>query len=294
MAAWLKADVKVPADMIAGAGQPGAVVTAGEVGVLSGAGGLGKTMGALQIGMTAVAGDPWGCSLGLEVASAPVLFASVEDRGYRMRQRVLAVLRELEDGGLYVLGTGERLRQSGANPEAVRRALKRFAYLDVADAPLYAVPEDERWAAAEPAAGWATLWSAVDRIAPDGGALVIIDPVTAAFDINHNDAGSVRRVLRALRKEATERAAGVLLIAHSNKRGRMKDAEDADLVSGSAAWVDGVRGVLTLTRYPDGGPRDHTLRCTKANYGPAGWRQPLITGKESYVWRTMGRIQEAT
>ena len=289
LADWLDAELEAPLTMIAGKGLGGAVLTQGEVALLSGAGGLGKTLAALQVAMAAAAGDPWGTAVGLDIGRAPVVFASSEDRGFRMRQRVLAILRELAGGAQFVIGTGDRSTYAGATREDVRSAMRRIAFLDIGDQPLYETKQ--RFDPPVPGAGWDRLWRAVDRIAPDGGALVIVDPVTAAFDINHNDAGSVRRVIQALRREATPRNVGALLVAHSNKRGRLEGAEDADLVSGSVAWVDACRGVLTLTRYPEGGKRDYTLRCTKANYGPSGWRQPLVTHQDSYVWHTMGKIQ---
>ena len=288
MAEIQKADEPPPADVISGLGQPGAVLTAGEVALLSGAGGLGKTMAALQLCLAAVAGEPFGTSCGLRVKRSPVLFASVEDRAFRMRQRVEAVLREVGQGNTYVLGSADEYGAVTAlASEQVQASLGRFGFVDLGDSPLYAQSDTNRWASAEPSRAWGELWRSVERIAPEGGALVVIDPAVAAFDISHNDAGSVRRVLRAIRREATKRNASVLVVTHSNKAGRRKDAEDTDLVTGSAAWVDGVRGVLTLAPCPRGGAGHHAIRCIKANYGPRGWGQRIATFKRSYVWRTV-------
>ena len=67
---------------------------------------------------------------------------------------------------------------------------------------------------------------------------------------------------------------GVLLVAHSNKDARKRrkgdkpDPFDPGLVGGSGAFVDGVRGVLSLQYRPNvSGGRD--LACLKANWGPS-------------------------
>ena len=63
----------------------------------------------------------------------------------------------------------------------------------------------------------------------------------------------------------------MIVIGHSTKAARVKgagDPFDAGLVAGSAAWHDGVRGVLSLQWRPNvTGARD--LVCPKSNHGPA-------------------------
>lgn len=78
----------------------------------------------------------------------------------------------------------------------------------------------------------------------------------------------MREFLTALSREAERIGAGVLLVAHSNKTVRGNDNDDpfgAGLVSGSTAWHDGVRGVLTMTWENETGTR--RLAIAKANYG---------------------------
>ena len=155
---WLEKDIDAPLTMIAGKGLGGAVLTQGEVALLSGAGGLGKTLAALQVAMAAAAGDPWGTAVGLDVGRAPVVFASSEDRAFRMRQRVLAVLRELDqEGPRFVLATGERTTYAGASAEDVRSAMSRVAFLDIGEQPLYAT--EQRFDPPVPTSGWGRLWA---------------------------------------------------------------------------------------------------------------------------------------
>ena len=278
MQEFMEAKLIAPANVLSGAGEDGAVLTEGEVALLSGEGGLGKTTAALQIGLVAAAGG--GLTMGLRVANAPCLIASVEDRAFRMVQRLRRIQAEATGStGRFVM----RSPSGEFGGEELFAALADFGFVDLGDEPLFAA--ENRWEQATPTGAWERLWCDVDRIAPGGGCLVVIDPVSAAFDVEHNSMGSVRRVVRALRREATNRRASILCVSHSNKRGRGKDADDSDMVAGSAGWVDAVRGVLTLTRYPTGGKRDSVLRCLKANYGPRGWGQRLMTLKGSYVWR---------
>ena len=44
---------------------------------------------------------------------------------------------------------------------------------------------------------------------------------------------------------------------------------DPGHVGGSAAWTDGVRGVLAMAWKPGGDAGERVLTITKANYGPA-------------------------
>ena len=79
--------------------------------------------------------------------------------------------------------------------------------------------------------------------------------------------------MRALRGLAAAHAAGVIVVGHSNKAARKKDKQpdvfDSGLVSGSAAWHDGVRGVLSLQWRIGGASGARDLVCPKSNHGPA-------------------------
>ena len=65
----------------------------------------------------------------------------------------------------------------------------------------------------------------------------------------------------------------MILIGHSNKAARRQeknpDLFDSGLVSGSAAWHDGVRGVLSLQWRIGGAAGARDLVCPKSNHGPA-------------------------
>ena len=78
---------------------------------------------------------------------------------------------------------------------------------------------------------------------------------------------------RALRGLAAAHAAGVIVVGHSNKAARKKEKQpdvfDSGLVSGSAAWHDGVRGVLSLQWRIGGASGARDLVCPKSNHGPA-------------------------
>ena len=122
---------------------------------------------------------------------------------------------------------------------------------------------------------WAELWRAVHSVGPR---LVIIDPLSAAFaDVSPSETSPVRAFLRALTREAAPgngwAGCGVLLVAHDTKSARDAirhgETPGAGVVAGSAAWYDGARGVLSLTRDRDSDTR--LLECVKANYGRTGW-----------------------
>ena len=125
-----------------------------------------------------------------------------------------------------------------------------------------------------PLLGWSDLWLAAASIGPG---LIIIDPALSAFSGESNAAAPVREFLGALALRAKTLGTGVLLTAHSNKaaRGGIQDPYDPGQVGGSAAWVDGARGVLAMTRAQseddDGDAQSSELQLAvaKSNYGPS-------------------------
>ena len=107
----------------------------------------------------------------------------------------------------------------------------------------------------------------------------MIDPASAALaDVSPGESGPVRAFLRALTVEAECAAAGVLIVTHSTKAARNAaragDDPGAGIVSGSAAWYDGARGVLALSELPDN-PDARRLEAVKSNYGRKGWAAVL-------------------
>ncbi len=132
--------------------------------------------------------------------------------------------------------------------------------------------------------GWHQLGRRlVDEVQP---VLIIIDPALTAFVGDANSPTQVMTFLDALSSEAGKRRAGVLLLAHSTKSSRATTADPfhPGMVSGTGAWTDHVRGVLTMGEYQhktpksgkaergsedDSGETMLVLRVYKANWGPS-------------------------
>ena len=141
------------------------------------------------------------------------------------------------------------------------------------------------------AGGFGALWKAPDRFAPgdwtdfgraalewlagiDNLALVVIDPLAAAYGDNENDRAAVRGFLSALNAWAAETGPAVLIVGHPPK--------NAANYSGSTDWRNGVRALWTLTteavggyEKPENGAAEARGRCLtldKASYGRDGAR----------------------
>ena len=229
--------------------QADAVLSVGEVALLSGAGGLGKSTLVLELVSAAVAGadlgQRFGRACGIRVAAGPVVLVSYEDAPTRIAHRLTWM-------------------NNGTVPHGV--------HLWPDPAPLW---YGDGAGASAPGASWLDLWRSVREV---GARLVVIDPVSAALvDVSMSETGPVRAFLRELAREAERARAGVLLLSHDTKAARdaaRRDEEPgAGAVAGSAAWFDGARGVLTLTRKGEVGGR--VLKCAKANYGRTGWTANL-------------------
>ena len=252
-AAAINDPLPVPVLRVAGFG--GAVLSLGSVCLLSGAGGAAKSTlaasVALDVGTICETAD---AELGLtrslsgvfDVRAGPVMIASYEDPAgvVAWRLRKLAALRDLPQPSL------DGIRVAG-----------------MTGLPLFGPrPNDPPNARPSPLSGWAHLWDSVAEVKPS---LVIIDPALDSYVGEANRAESVREYMTALAVEANTpgRECGVLLLAHSRKDARAKGADiyDPGQVSGSGAWHDAARGVLTLTGRGD----DRTLAVTKANWGRA-------------------------
>ena len=219
-----------------------AVLSVGEVALLASAGGLGKSTLVLELASAAVAGAELGAAsmaaCGLAVAVGPVVVVNFEDSAPRIAH-------------------GLKWCNAGKVPAKVH----------VAPGPGAAMGWPLPIAAANPTP--APIGTGCgERCARSAPRLVVIDPVSVALaDVSTSETGPVRAFLRAVTAEATAARAGVLLVAHDTKAARdaARKGEDpgAGAVAGSAAWYDGARGVLALSRTGD----DRLLRCVKANYG---------------------------
>ena len=220
-----------------------AVLSVGEVALLSGAGGLGKSTITRLVALAgATAAGKYGDACGLQVAAGPVVLVSYEDNPIRIAQHL------------------KRL-----NPERPKHLL---IWPD--PTPLWD-SNRRRTDGCCRCKEWSRFWATVKEKRVQ---LVVIDPANVAFSgASPNDGGPVREFLFDLSSEANKAECGVLIVTHDTKAARnaAEAGEDpgAGAVAGAAAWSDGARGVMTLTRVSKS--TDRIIRVTKANYGPSGW-----------------------
>ena len=250
----------LPEPLLQAHGQGGALLVPGEVCLLSGAGGVAKSTLALTAALE-LAGGQFAAKI-FHGQPGPVLVATFEDSGDRVRWRLQRQAEVLESGGHW-----------GKQSPEPRAALERVHVLPLRGRPVHGpreLPGARSGSYADrpvPLPGWWDLWRAVEETE---ARLIVLDPALGAFVGEANAAAAVREFLMLLAEEADLHGAGVLIVAHSRKAARSKDAagDDAGHVAGSTHWVDGVRGVLTLHREGERGDRHHVLRVAKANYGP--------------------------
>ena len=233
-------------------GYQDAVLSIGEVALLSAAGGIGKSMTVLAVAAAAagahVKAQSVGNACGLRVMAGPVALVSYEDSPARLADRLRFMV---PDHGAHV-ATAVHLHVA-PDPAALWQA------------------EDGKGGTGP---DWAPLWRTIRRT---GARLLVIDPASAALaDVSTTETGPVRAFLRALTAEAAPAGdwpgCGVLIVAHDTKAARdaarRGDAPDAGVVSGSAAWYDGARGVLSMTELAED---ERLIECVKSNYGRSGW-----------------------
>ena len=242
----------------------GAVLTAGNICILAGEGGIAKS--ALTI------------SLALSYACAGVL----DPNNARMKPlwgnifegvggRVLMV--NYEDTPGTIKAKMEKLADFSGIP---RQAMDNVFVQNLIGKPLYTTQSGITRAENDIISemfvddGWDQLWREIDDKKPS---LVVLDPCLSAFTGNQNDPGEVRYFLMAVAERAqfSGHDMGVLMVAHSNKEARGKEADpfDPGKVSGTTQWTDSVRGVLTIDWHPDkkNRPGERILRIPKANLG---------------------------
>lgn len=247
----------LPRPVLQAHGLGGAVLSEGTICLLAGAGGVAKSTLALHI------------ALGVAMTPNDGELHTLDGRIFNGRGgSVLMVSFENVPGVLAWYGRKLTALIDGDGPGNATEAMSQVHVLDFVGYPLFG-PVESHGAHYNtrpgPLPGWTDLWRAADKLNPR---LVIIDPALSAFVGDAIGVAPVREFLDALVGEARERSLGVLVIAHSTKSARHaqnSDPYDPGLVAGSAAWLDGVRGVLTMQR-EDG---ERALRIAKANYGPA-------------------------
>ena len=265
-----------PKPILGCAKMKGAVLSEGETCVLSAAGGAGKSTLAVSIALSvAVANDNLHEPMELEGElfhgfGGNVVYATYEDPTSVVKWK----LRKLAD-----LWDTDSTRKGRSAADA----LKRIAVVSMRGWPLYGPVGDRASYNTVPGklAGWHHFWSLVGAAKP---ILIIIDPALTAFVGEANSPTQVMTFLDALSSEAGKHRAGNLLIAHSTKTSRTGgDPFHPGMVSGTGAWTDHVRGVLTMGEYsrkisgsgrPERGSQDDetekmpVLRVYKANWGP--------------------------
>ena len=239
---------ELPKPLLAARNQGGAVLSLGYVSLLAGAGGAAKSTLALHVAIgVAMTADKATAELHGKVfdgMGGPVLYATYEDTPAVIAWR------------------GEKLLQ---HIEAVN-AKPPVHVLGMRGKPLFGPSSESGPNQVGKLPGWERLRNAARRVKPR---LLVIDPALSAYVGESNAAAPVRSFLDALNDEAEALGAGVLLIAHSNKTARVgADPYDPGQVGGSGHWVDGVRGVLTLTQ-PEKDSDVRRLSIAKANYGPS-------------------------
>lgn len=245
VAQWWDAPPPVPVLWgMDGAAGPAALVrdillAEGEVAVLSGAGGVGKSFVTLQWALAAARGD--GSALGFGVRRGPVLLVSYEDSPVRIAQRLRAIGATRAD----------------------------CAEIRVLEAPgsLHVCDRDGQHAAPM----WRYLW---DQAAVMRAQLIVLDPAHELIEgADEPGAGVVRRLIGDLSQMAAKIGAAVLIVTHDTKAARSAGGDDPGpgAVGGSRAWTDRPRAGLYVVRNEELG-KQRTLRCFKANHGPAGWK----------------------
>ena len=269
-------EVTFPRPILGCAKMGGAVLSEGEICVLSAAGGTGKSTLAVSIALSIAMADeslhePMELKGGLfHGFGGPVVYATYEDPPSVIKWK----LRELA-----------KLWDEPSNTmQQATGALNRVGVVSMRGWPIYGPVGDRASYNTVPGrlAGWDHLWKLVDEAKP---VLLIIDPALTAFVGEANSPTQAMAFLDALSSEVGKRRAGAFVLAHSTKSSRSEktDPFHPGMVSGTGAWTDHVRGVLTMGEFsrkipgsgrPERGSQDDStesmpvLRVYKANWGP--------------------------
>ena len=100
--------------------------------------------------------------------------------------------------------------------------------------------------------------------------LVVVDPVTSVLEgnVNSHRDQDVQRTVAALRLVAQDTDCAIVLVIHLKKG---SDANAAERVTGSRAWVNSARSMLVMAKEADtedGRSDARLLGHAKSNYGP--------------------------
>ena len=232
----------------------GGILMQGELAILTGEGGTGKSRLALQWALQSLEKNVGETSI--RIRPGNVVYMTYEDVPAEVQRRLVRIAgpKDPLPDGLKVINMMDNplfLQPVGASENSTPCRSKQ----------------------------WREVW---DTVQQDSPSLVIIDPIAEAYRCAGYSVSGVRAFIAALRKEAQEGGFGILLLAHSTKAARSKDADpfDPGQVAGSAGWTDAVRGVLSLRwNESEGGIHKVDLRCAKANYGRSRWTETLRSEK---------------
>ena len=268
---WTGADkrkLNLPPRTLSLSSMEGSLLDEGEICVLSGEGGVGKSALAREIAL-AVTVSPE--CLGQRRRTAGGLI-DVHKTGsvcwFAYEEHPRHIMDRLEDLAI----------EHGWNEADTEAALTNLKIRDMSDGwPLYGpAPRGDGSSGLytsrpERLEGWRVMEMTIREARP---ALVVIDPALSAFLGDPNNPSSVREFYDALRTTFRQFQVAGLILAHSTKDSRKKDADpfDPGKVSGSGAWTDAARAGMVLdyeddtAADPNGGLR--RLAVLKANNGP--------------------------
>ena len=246
-------EAKFPDPILKAHNQGGAILSAGEVCILSAQGGAGKSTLACALSMqfasmNAQKPEPLGWNL-FDGFGGGVVYITKEDTTGVLRKRMQLYAKHIDK----------------ALPENTLSRVK-MAYISE---PIFGVPEGaHQGVRPEKLPMWDAVWEQIYNL-PEPPKLIIFDTISKIYAASQIEPGGVNGFVDDLKMAAGKIGAGVLLIGHSNKEARKKpDPFEPGQVSGTGAWHDAVRGVMTLT-YTDLGL---ILAIPKANYGkPDMW-----------------------
>ena len=248
-----------PNPLIRAKNQRGMILAEGHIAILAAEGGIGKSSLTGTIALeTAMTQDAPFSGI-FDIAHGPVLMATYEDPAPVSKWKLTELARRVD-------------QERGGS--AAQDALNSIYLLDLEGWPLYGPPEQLSYATRPgPLQGWQILWQAVAQIQPK---LLIIDPALKSYVGEPNNPAPVREFLGHLRQQlntVSNNGAGILLTAHSTKAARgsrsaaRQDPFDPGQTSGSAAWTDEPRGVMTMTWSEEA--QNRVLSVVKANLGPS-------------------------
>ncbi len=229
----------------------------GRAGLFTGIGGRGKSTLVLQLAAALVTGrrdwiggvhSPQERPHLLALGQLSAVVASWEERHAEMARRTVAIAEALD------------LARPSDNPDE----WSRLQVLDMGEhGPVWAPPSLGELPELSDTGRW------LRQVCEDiGAALLVIDPLDAAYMADENDRAQVRAFMASWDRWASDTRCSVLFVAHPNKEAFGADQGEGAF-SGSTPWHGASRAIWTL-RYPslkreDGDEKVLQLECIKSN-----------------------------